>query len=168
LRDKIKKINKMIKKIIIKRMSIIFDIKTKWNEMKRDKIEIIPKTNKDRSKEGGTQLKQITNGKTTLDFGWPNADFNEMREKRVRRRKKSYFYQTTMKFTICVAPSVVLSLDVLDNTTIRSFWSLHMSFEGRRQHPLVGECIARANHFFLFYYYFYLLKDWFALNSNRL
>jgi len=37
--------------------------------MKRDKIEIIPKTNKDRSKEGGTQLKQITNGKTTLNFG---------------------------------------------------------------------------------------------------
>jgi len=77
----------MIKKIVIKRMSLIFDIKTKWNEMKRDKIEIIPKTNKDRSKKEGTQLKQITNGKATLDFGWPNADFNEMREKRVRRRK---------------------------------------------------------------------------------
>jgi hypothetical protein len=37
--------------------------------MKRDKIEIIPKINKDRSKKEGTQLKQITNGKATLDFG---------------------------------------------------------------------------------------------------
>jgi hypothetical protein len=37
--------------------------------MKRDKIEKTSKTNKDRLKKGGTQLKQITNRKTTLDFG---------------------------------------------------------------------------------------------------
>jgi hypothetical protein len=41
LRGKIerKKPKKMIKKIIIKRMSIIFNIKTKQNQMERDETE---------------------------------------------------------------------------------------------------------------------------------
>jgi hypothetical protein len=72
LRDKIEKkqIKKMIKKkTTIKRISTIFDIKTKQNQMKRNEIKKISKIYKDQSKEGGPQLKDKINRSTTLAFG---------------------------------------------------------------------------------------------------
>jgi hypothetical protein len=76
-----------------------------------------------------------------------------MREKRVRRRKKSYFYQTTMKFTICVAPSVVLSLD---------FWTTRqLGLFGRSTCRLKGadniHSLANALHVLTIFSYFIII-----------
>jgi len=57
------------KKTTIKRISTIFDIKTKQNQMKRNDIKKISKIYKDQSKEGGPQLKDKINRSTTLAFG---------------------------------------------------------------------------------------------------
>jgi hypothetical protein len=87
-----------------------------------------------------------------LNFGWPNADFKERNEKR-GGRKKSHRRRTTMNCIIRTTPFVVPPLDTSKDTIIEPFWS--------------SEDVARASQF-IFLFLFYLLKDWFAPNSNRL
>ena len=81
--------------------------------------------------------------RTTLNFGWPNADFKERKEKR-EGRKKSHRCRKTMNCIIRTISFVVPPLDTSKDTIIESFWS--------------SEDDARASQF-IFLFLFYLLKD---------